>query len=212
MNRQLRRWLKAAIIIVCISGCRPLVQPSEPVFATPEEAVRDALLGSAKTLGIDAGSLRIHGTRQGRNRSLVLYTIRYQRQPIAEMFNYYKVLRSERGWYVTHGSGFGGETVPAQQRLLLKTDRGVIDNDRYLIVYGQVRTPDVAAVEILLSSGATARDAVAGQVFAFDLLPTEDVCEIRALGENGTLIERYDSLGQIRRDATPGCVPTLSYP
>lgn len=66
------------------------------------------------------------------------------------------------------------------------------NGDRYVILYGQFLSPQIAAVEATFDNGQVVRDDGKGKAFALIAAGASHVCELRLLGPDNQLLRQED--------------------
>ncbi len=197
--------LRPAILLACLAllaaalgGCTVL-RPA----VTAEQAVRSAV-ERMEPPGT-AATMRVVGIRQSEQGTVVLYT--YWRPATATvqampMFGYWIVkFDPARGGWQPSGGGGGNVTAAADDELITRAmGSGGGTGGWHSVVYGQVLSPKVAAVEATFDSGQVVRDEPTGGAFALVVWEQADWCELRVLGEGGTLLHTI----------SPGPIPDLN--
>lgn len=96
-------------------------------------------------------------------------------------------------WSVSGTSSYAIETSPtASQRLV---DYGMSKSSQgepYTVLYGQVLSPRVTAIEATFDNGKVLRDVSTNGVFAIVAAQASAVCEVRVLGSDNQILRQED--------------------
>jgi hypothetical protein len=125
------------------------------------------------------------------------------------VFGHQVMKRDGMGWQVSSGDSFGMENSAkstdqktAEQLIDYGVSRSQTEaSDRYLILYGQILNPKVAAVEVTFNNGQVLRDQGIDGAFALVAPNATGICELRILGTDNQIL-RKDELGKPRPDST----------
>ena len=141
---------------------------------------------------VDDGAANVHDfavqrTRMWEDKTIVLYSSATNptgRLEIPE-FGYALVQRQGIGWTVDRRVSFGGTPVPPL--VAYSTDQ----LDTTLLIFGKVTGEAVAAVEVTFDTGEVVRDEADDNVFALFSKHSTQLRELRVLGANGQVLQRY---------------------
>ena len=82
-------------------------------------------------------------------------------------------------------------------------------NDRQTILYGQVLSPQVSAVEVTFNNGKSLRDESPDGLFALVASGATGICDIRAFGYDNQILQRDELISPRSSDSQDGntCQP-----
>lgn len=172
--QQLLRLVTLLVLISTLTGCNLLT-----VIGGQEQALRQDIAAQGRTFQ----NFQIRGARTLRQQEIVLYSFVDERQ--LPVFGYALMARRGATWKIEQRRSFGGRPTPP----LVAYDQDRI-NDA-LLIFGQVLQADVQAVEVTFDNGQTIRDEADDQVFAVVSPGASGLRELRVLGRNNTVLERY---------------------
>lgn len=160
-----------------------------------------------------AQGFQVLGTHQWAKGVIVLYSAMCPtndgKASTQRVFGHQVMKRDGMGWQVSSGDSFGMENSPkptdqktAEQLIDYGVGRSQPDeHDRYLILYGQILNPKVAAVEVTFNNGQVLRDSGRDGAFALVALNATGICELRILGTDNQIL-RKDELAKPQPEPT----------
>lgn len=111
-------------------------------------------------------------------------------QPV---FGYQVVRRQGATWQVISSDSYKPKRASRSRRALIEygiSQPSQHQRDRYTILYGQTKTPKVAAIEATLDTGQVLRNTVTEGGFALIAAGAKSICEIRILGRNNQILQQ----------------------
>ena len=164
-------------------------------YPTPEEAVQQ-YVESTSDLGQPPG-FKLRGTLPIWNGVLVVYT---SSGPTGiEYLNYRLATHGGSGWRADTGINFGVSEVPEPDDVVEWHTDSRVDYSPGLnaavetgIVFGRTTTAGVAVIEADFDQGQTLRTVPTGGYFAMAAVGSRSVLQIRAIGEDGSVLRVID--------------------
>ncbi len=159
-----------------------------------------------------AEGFQVLGTHRWSKGVIVLYSAicptKDGKTPTQRVFGHQVMKRDGMGWQVSSGDSFGmdnsaksTDTKTAEQLIDYGVSRSQVEgSDRYLILYGQILNPKVAAVEVTFNNGQVLRDKGVDGAFALVSPGATGICELRILGTDNQIL-RKDELAKPKPDS-----------
>ncbi|MDJ0734268.1 MAG: hypothetical protein QNJ47_09365 [Nostocaceae cyanobacterium] len=153
---------------------------------------------------------RILGSRDWSRGKIVVYEAicrsKDPSQPSMQLFGHQIFVRSLFRWQFISG-GTSGSSLNAQpspkQLVDYSSGSGGSGNYQRAVVSGRILNPEVTAVIAIFNNGRIIRDSGADGIFAMVSSGASEVCELRVLGANGKVLQKYKP-GSLNGDL-PGC-------
>jgi len=154
-----------------------------------------------------AKGFQVLGTHRWSKGVIVLYSAmcptKDGRAGTQRVFGHQVMKRDGMGWQVSSGDSFGIEDSAkstgqrtTEQLIDYGVSRSQLEgSDRYLILYGQILNPRVAAVEVTFNNGQVLRDQGVDGAFALVSPGATGICELRILGRDNQIL-RKDELSK----------------
>ncbi|HEX6291423.1 MAG TPA: hypothetical protein VFZ66_19725 [Herpetosiphonaceae bacterium] len=158
---------------------------------TLEEAVR-------RTNGCDPplDTIQIQSTYPLARGSLIVYTAICPPNPGQPMnlpvYGFAEVVREIGGWVDGAGLSIGTLDSPAPDALIDVHRGGSVSDDgkSYVVMFGRVYSPQVAALEIVLFNGERRREVPQNGYFALMIEDGMAIQQLQVLDENGTALQK----------------------
>ncbi|MDQ5823561.1 MAG: hypothetical protein M3441_05025 [Chloroflexota bacterium] len=180
--------LIAALSMLALVGCTlPFSGRSGP--ATPEQAVLEFYQRVKSSPPIQ--SYTILGSRVSGNRAIVFVLVTRGGQgktTPTQHFVDHHVGKGSRGWETESFSSDERISVPGGSLVCGTITMGNDGVGSFTVVTGQVRQPDVAGLEVDLSSGETITDTTTDGMFAAIVPRSDPPLELRLLDDQGQVI------------------------
>jgi hypothetical protein len=104
-------------------------------------------------------------------------------------------------WGVGDSGGVrSGEPTDRLIRAGVSMGSGGSDGTGYVLVTGEVLSPEVDRVEVRFDTGRTLRDNTEGDVFGLVDFGARQACELRALGADGDVVYTEDLRSRLKAD------------
>lgn len=194
--------------LVMLAGCGLFAGPPPPsaIGTTPETTVRTHVL---KQLPPDVAQsftwLSTHPLTDG---AIVLYTTPQFGEDVP-MFQV--AWRDERGWFTNECCDGGGGSLVSADGLDGIAVFSMLHTPDVHVLIVRALTPEVAQVEATFNTGETSRAPATNGLFVLAAEDALNICEMRLLDPNGTVLRRTHLWGQIvdepDRTAAPVCQP-----
>lgn len=108
----------------------------------------------------------------------------------------HKVVKQEgMRWQISGSDSYGADSTPGGPENLVNYGISKSANqsgDRYTILYGQVISAKVSAVEVTFDNGRTLRDESSNGVFALVASGATAVCELRVFGADNQILQQEE--------------------
>lgn len=117
---------------------------------------------------------------------------------LQRVFGHQVVQRNGMSWHVSSSDSYGTGSTPTSPEKLIEygiSRSASQEGDRYTILYGQVLTPKVKAIEATFNNGMILRQPIANGSFALLSPDATDICELRILGKDHQIL-RQKELGK----------------
>lgn len=120
-----------------------------------------------------------------------------QSNRMQRVFGHKVLKRDGMNWQISGSGSFPLEQrqKPAPEQRLIEygtSQSAPPSGDRYTILYGQVLSPKVSAVEATFDNGKTIRDYSTNGVFALVAPNATAVCQLRVLGSDNQILRQSD--------------------
>ncbi|HEY9605411.1 MAG TPA: hypothetical protein V6C85_27650 [Allocoleopsis sp.] len=145
-----------------------------------------------------AEDFRLLGSRKWSHKAIVIYRVNCQTKnrfppQIKNQLGYKILARKGIGWQVV-GGGEHLEVLPQPLGELVQygTSRNPNHQARQAIIYGEILSPTVAAVEVTFDNGKTLQDKGKGGIFVLTIPEAVGIREVRVLGTDGHVLQ-HDS-------------------
>ena len=179
----------AGLLAPIASGCSfnpqtEILSNLESICPPPKNAIED---------------FRIVGSRDWSRGKVALYeaTCRSKdpAQPSMRYFGHHIFVRSLIGWQYS-GGGSSGTSLNAPQSspkefVDYSSGSGGDGSNRRAVISGRILNSQVTAVEAIFNNGRIMRDSGADDVFAMVSSGASAVCELRVLGANDKVLQKY---------------------
>lgn len=193
MNRRLVGCLIGFLVLTTAAG-----YTFSLVAATPEEVLRLPFSCPGKP-DVEAEKFQVLTVRKWSKGMVALYqgTCPSQdRQAFSQQVLSYRVVK-RRGMEWLLGSVGSRVSKSASLKSTELIDYGVDrtaaqGSDRYTVLYGQVLSPQVSAVEVTFNNGKSLRDESPDGMFALVAQGATGVCDIRVFGYDNQILQRHE--------------------
>lgn len=191
-----RRWLGGLLGLFCITAVGYTVSI---VAATPEEMLRRPF-SCPTALSTEAHDFQVLTVRKWAQGIVALY--RGQCAAIAgkdakALLSYRVVKRSGMEWQL---SSTGSYPSRAREKSKQSSERKLIEysvdrnspkaKERHAVFYGEVLSPNVAAVEVTFNNGKVLRDTGLDGMLLLVASGATGVCDVRVLGVDNQILQR----------------------
>lgn len=219
MNRQ---W------VGCLMGCLVLTTAGGYAFslvaATPEEALSRPFSCPSKP-EVEAKNFQVLTIRKWSKGIVAVYrglcpvnakqSFSKDRKNLEQVLSYRAVNRNRMEWHLSSTGSYRSQIEekgkPASAKLV---DYGVNwtggkGNDRHAVLYGQVISPQVSAIEATFNNGKSLRDESPDGLFALVAPGATGICDIRVFGYDNQILQREELLSPKKPAARDGntCQP-----
>lgn len=205
-------------LVICLIGCLGLTIAGwavSLVAATPEEALRRPFSCPSQS-DTEAKSFQVLTTRKWSKGIVALYRgncAALNKPGVDQPLLSYRVMKQNGMEWQLSGSGSYPTTIEKSKPGSL-IDYGVghtrgKGNDRQTILYGQVLSPQVSAIEVTFNNGKSLRDESPDGLFALVASGATGICDIRAFGYDNQILQRDELISPRKSDAQDGntCQP-----
>jgi hypothetical protein len=192
----MKRWLGCLLGIAGI-GC------SSSAFAMwnafPRELLRQGLACPTNKT-VQAKGLQLLATQRWSDGIVALYSAtcpdprKHSNQPV---FAYKVMQRDKMNWFVRGSDGYAvtGKPKSTQRLVQFRVSRsGNVEGDRHTVLYGQVFSPKVTAIEASFDNGQVLRGDSSNGVFALVAPKASGVCEVRVIGIDNQILQVQERL------------------
>jgi hypothetical protein len=188
---------KLAVALVGLALCATAGYSLNRFILSPEAVVRRDL-GNICPQNTDAEDFHILSTRKWSARKIVVYRVNCRSENIIPIKNrnllgHQVVVRKGISWQAA-GSGDHLEVLPQLPGELVQYGIGYnkknAGGDRHAVIYGEILTPKVAAVEATFDNGKTLRDEGKDGILTMALPDAVEVREVRVLGADSQVLQR----------------------
>ncbi|HEY9615790.1 MAG TPA: hypothetical protein V6C64_03045 [Microcoleaceae cyanobacterium] len=117
------------------------------------------------------------------------------RSSLQRVFGHQVVQRDGMSWHVSSSDSYGTGSMPTSPEKLV--EYGISrsqsrEGDRYTILYGQVLTPKVKAIEATFNNGVVLQQSTVSGAFALLSPGATDICELRILGKDNQILRQKE--------------------
>ncbi|MGV0025213.1 hypothetical protein [Phormidesmis priestleyi] len=200
-----RRW------VGCLIGCLVLTAAGGYTFslvaATPEEALRQTFSCPGKP-SVEAKNFQVLTTRKWSKGIVAVYrgvcpdddkpTFANEKKEPKEVLGYRAMRRIGMEWYLSSSGSHQSQKSKSSKTVSAKLiDYGVNrasvkGKDRHTVLYGQVLSPQVSAIEATFNNGKSLRDESPDGMFAIVATGATGVCDIRVFGYDNQILQREE--------------------
>jgi hypothetical protein len=215
-----RRWAG------CLIGCLVLTAAGGYTFslvaATPEEALRQPFSCPGKP-ALQAKSFQVLTTRTWAKGIVAVYrgvcpdndepTFASEKKIPKQVLSYRAIKRTGMEWQL---SSSGSYLSQESEKSAKSTSAKLIDygvnrasvkgKDRHTVLYGQVLSPQVSAIEATFNNGKSLRDETPDGMFAIVAPGATGVCDIRVFGYGNQILQRQELISPDGKDGNT-CQP-----
>jgi hypothetical protein len=163
----------------------------------PKEVLQQSIPCPTKTK-TPARNLQMLSTHRWAKGVVVLYSAvcpsEQRHTSFQRIVGHQVVRRDGMNWQVSSSGSFGNDVTPRKEQLIdYRTSKSAKpDGDRYMLLYGQVLSPKVTAVEATFNNGQILRDQSVDGVFALVAPEATGVCQVRVLGTDNQILQQAD--------------------
>lgn len=215
------RWLVGLVGVICLGTVGYTVSI---VAATPEEVLRRPF-SCPKPANAEAKDFQVLTVRKWEKGIVALSrgncpgearSFQTKEPTLQPALSYRVVKRQGMEWSLSStGSAFSqteDKSKSGKSKKLIQYNVGRTDpkaKDRYTVFYGEVLSPNVAAVEVTFNNGKVLRDTGIDGMLLLVAPGATGICDVRALGVDNQILQRDEliSLSSSLRDNT--CQPIL---
>jgi hypothetical protein len=183
------RLIQAITLILAIFVVAFMVHSFVPAYASPTQAAEGYWRRTGQHDAYRIENFTVLEIRPDCGCDIVLASfLAAQGEETVQMISYVRVDRGPFGWYATRGQSAGKSPLP--DPVLYVTDHDPEDYTQ--LIYGQVFSPQVSAVEVSFEDGETRRDTT--DYGSFLLIAPDNHCfsELRLIDQDGKVIARYN--------------------
>ncbi|KAM3090159.1 hypothetical protein ACKFKG_30400 [Phormidesmis sp. 146-35] len=204
-----RRWAG------CLIGCLVLTAAGGYTFslvaATPEEALRQPFSCPGRP-DLEAKNFQVLTTRKWSKGIVAVYrgacpdddkpTFASEKKASKQVLSYRAMKRIGMEWHLSSsGSHPAQESQKAKSTSAKLIDYGVNraavkGKDRHTVLYGQVLSPQVSAIEATFNNGKSLRDESPDGMFAIVAPGATGVCDIRVFGYDNQILQREELISR----------------
>jgi hypothetical protein len=171
------------VLLLALAGCsfqNPVdtAQVIKDRSLTVEEAARKTVTCLPLHAGPDAFQVRFTAICPAPDNPRMIYDIVG-----------YALVEQHQGLWTTLFSNWSGEARQSHNQAILIGQGGQAGQQMF---YGRTLNPNVAMVEIRFSSGKVRDLQIKNQVFHQSITGADQLCELRALAADGTVLEQRD--------------------
>ncbi len=205
-------------LVICLLGCLSLTTAGwavSLVAATSEEALRRPFSCPGQA-NIEAKNSQVLTTRKWSKGIVAVYrgTCTALNQPGSDLpvLSYRVMKQNGMEWQLSSSGSHPATVEKSKPGSLLDYGIGHTKgkgNDRQTILYGQVLSPQVSAVEVTFNNGKSLRDESPDGLFALVASGATGICDIRAFGYDNQILQRDELISPQKSDAHDGntCQP-----
>lgn len=205
------------LVGLTVSGYAIYGYTTSVLSSAPTDIIRQGVPcstdGSAK-----AESVQVISTHRWSKGVVVLYSALCpasgkRQNSLQRVFGHKVVKQDGMKWQVSGSDSYGTEAPPKASEKLVNfgISRSVKPGgDRYAILYGQVISKKVEAVEVTFDNGQILRDESSNGVFALVSPSATGVCELRVIGADNQILQQEDLAVPkrfARENQTNQCLP-----
>ena len=166
--------------------------------ATPEEALRRPFSCPGQPQ-VEARNVQVLTTRKWSKGILAIYRgncLTRDKQASGQQVLSYRVMKQTGvEWQLGSSSGYFIAAEKSKPVSLIDCGIGYTTgkrNDRQTILYGQVLSPQVSAVEVTFNNGKSLRDESLDGLFALVAPGATGICDIRVFGYDNQILQRNE--------------------
>lgn len=178
--------------------------------ATPEEALRHPFSCPGQPQ-VEARNVQVLTTRKWSKGIIAIYRgncLTRDKQASGQQVLSYRVMK-QTGVEWQLGSSSGYFIAAEKSKPVSLIDYGIGHttgkrNDRQTILYGQVLSPQVSAVEVTFNNGKSLRDESLDGLFALVAPGATGICDIRVFGYDNQILQRNELISPQKSSAHGG--------
>ena len=133
--------------------------------------------------------------------TIALYSTKDANQINDEILGYAVLEKGVLGWKSNSDGAFARDksTYPSEQLIDYASAEFYFNPDAnrggftHVLLYGEILSPEVTAVNLLLSDGTEIEDNGEGGVFALPVPKGAPVCELQVMGQDGKILQTISS-------------------
>ncbi|MCY7322832.1 MAG: hypothetical protein LH660_13770 [Phormidesmis sp. CAN_BIN36] len=180
------------------------------VAATPDEALRRPFLCPGQP-EVEAKNIQVLTTRKWSRGILALYRgscLSEAKQASDQKVLSYRVMKQTGvEWRLSSSSSYFMTAEKSKPVSLIEYGVGHTvgkGTDRQTILYGQVLSPQVSAVEVTFNNGKSLRDESPDGLFALVAPGATGICDIRVFGYDNQILQRNELISPRRSSSRDG--------
>lgn len=181
------------------------------VAATPEEALRRPFSCPGQP-EVEAKNFQVLTTRKWSKGILALYRGNCpgdKQSSDQQVLSYRVIKQTGMEWQLSSSGGRFTTAEKSKSKPVSLIDYGVgrtvgKGNDRQTILYGQVLSPQVSAVEVTFNNGKSLRDESPDGLFALVAPGATGICDIRVFGYDNQILQRNELISPQKSDPHDG--------
>ncbi|HZD57536.1 MAG TPA: hypothetical protein VE136_12465 [Anaerolineales bacterium] len=182
------RLIKAITLLLAIFVVAFMLRSFVPAYASPTQAAQEYWLRTGQHSAYQVENFEVLEIRPDCGCDLVLASFSANRAgETVETISYVRVDRGPFGWYATRGHSVSRSPLP--DLVLYAIDHNLDDYEQ--LIYGQIFSPQVSAVEVSFEDGETRRDTADYGCFLMIAPDYHRFAELRLLGQDGSVLARY---------------------
>jgi hypothetical protein len=182
------RLIQAITLLLAIFVVAFMVRGFVPAYASPIQAAEGYWTRTGQHDAYQVEDFKVLAIRPDCGCEIILATFSANRSGVTvQMISYVRVNRGPFGWYATRGQSAGKSPLP--DLVLYATDHNLDDYEQ--LIYGQVFSPQVSAVEVSFEDGETRRDTADYGCFLLIAPDYHRFAELRLIGQDGAVLARY---------------------
>jgi hypothetical protein len=183
------RLIQAITLLLAISVVAFMVRSLLPAYASPIQAAEGYWARAGQHNAYQVKNFEVLEIRPDCGCDIVLASFSADRGgEMVQMISYVRVDRGPFGWYATRGQSVGKSPLP--DLVLYATDHNLDDYEQ--VIYGQVFSAEVSAVEVSFEDGETRRDTAEYGSFLMIAPDYHRFAELRLIGQDGAVLARYN--------------------
>lgn len=182
------RLIKAITLLLAIFVVAFLVRSFVPAYASPIQAAEGYWSRSGQHAGYRVENFKVLEIRPDCGCDIVLASFSANRGgETVETISYVRVDRGPFGWYAVRGQSAAKSADPGL--VLYSTDHNLDDYEQ--LIYGQVFSAEISAVEVSFDDGEIRRDTADNGCFLMIAPDYQRFTELRLIGQDGSVLARY---------------------
>lgn len=190
-----RRWLGGLVGLICVATVGYTVSI---VAATPEDMIRRPFTCPGQPEA-EAKGFQVLTVRKWSQGLVALYRgncndSSKSENPQQSVLSYRVVKRNGMEWsLIDTGSYVSKQRKSDSSKKLIEYSVGRTNTkgkERYTVFYGEVRSPNVAAVEVTFNNGKVLRDNSTDGMLLLVAPGATAICDVRALGVDNQILQR----------------------